>query len=102
MTKKLTIAYSDDYLNWNLGSGDGSHPTKPIRAKIATDYLVDEVGADNVEIIEPSELEGDDHLERGAGEVWQAAGCLLEHADEFVEGFAHLAAMVGEGVDLEP
>ncbi len=46
MTKKLTIAYSDDYLNWNLGSGDGSHPTKPIRAKIATDYLVDEVGAE--------------------------------------------------------
>ena len=24
---KLTIAYSDDYLNWKLGSGDGKHPT---------------------------------------------------------------------------
>ena len=53
MSKKLTVAYGDNYLNWNLGSGDGSHPTQPIRAKIATDYIVDELGADNVEIIEP-------------------------------------------------
>jgi acetoin utilization protein AcuC len=59
MSKKLTVAYSDDYLNWNLGSGDGSHPTKPIRAKIATDFLVEELGADNVEIIEPEFRDGD-------------------------------------------
>lgn len=59
MSKKLTVAYSDDYLNWNLGSGDGSHPTKPIRAKIATDLLVEELGADNVEIIEPEFRDGD-------------------------------------------
>ena len=49
MSKKLTVAYSDDYLNWNLGSGDGSHPTKPIRAKIATGHLIEELGLDNVE-----------------------------------------------------
>ena len=59
MSKKLTVAYSDDYLNWNLGSGDGSHPTKPIRAKIATEHLVDELGADNVQIIEPEFRDGD-------------------------------------------
>lgn len=49
----LTIAYSDDYLNWRLGSGDGSHPTNPIRAKLATQYLVEELG-DKVTIIEPT------------------------------------------------
>lgn len=56
---KLTISYSDDYLNWKLGSGDGSHPTKPIRAKLATDYIVAELGTDNVEIIEPEVKDGD-------------------------------------------
>jgi acetoin utilization protein AcuC len=59
MSKQLTVAYSDDYLNWKLGSGDGNHPTKPIRAKIATDHLVEELGADNVEIIEPEFRDGD-------------------------------------------
>ena len=56
---KLTIAYSDDYLKWLLGSGNGSHPTKPIRAKLATQYITDELGAENVEIIEPEIREGD-------------------------------------------
>jgi acetoin utilization protein AcuC len=59
MSKKLTVAYGDNYLNWQLGSGDGSHPTKPIRAKIATEHLVEELGADNVEIIVPEFLDGD-------------------------------------------
>lgn len=53
MKDKLHISYSDDYLKWLLGSGDGKHPTKPIRAKIATDYLVSELGSDNVVVIEP-------------------------------------------------
>jgi acetoin utilization protein AcuC len=59
MPKKLTVAYSDDYLNWKLGSGDGNHPTKPIRAKIATGHLLEELGLDNVEIIEPEFRDGD-------------------------------------------
>jgi acetoin utilization protein AcuC len=59
MSKKLTVAYSDDYLNWKLGSGDGNHPTKPIRAKIATGHLLEELGLDNVEIIEPEFRDGD-------------------------------------------
>lgn len=53
MTKNLQIAYSDDYLNWNLGAGDGSHMTKPIRAKLATQYLTESLG-DQVDIIEPA------------------------------------------------
>jgi len=57
--EKLHIAYGDDYLKWLLGSGDGSHPTKPIRAKIATDYLVSELGSDNVVVIEPEVDSGD-------------------------------------------
>lgn len=55
---KLTIAYSDDYLNWKLGSGDGSHPTNAIRAKLATEMLVDGY-AEEVEVIAPEVREGD-------------------------------------------
>ena len=44
MNNKLAIAYTDDYLKWMLGSGDGSHPTKPIRAKIAVEHLKNELG----------------------------------------------------------
>lgn len=53
MTDKLTIAYSDDYLNWQLGNGDGSHPTNPVRAQIATDILTNTFG-ERVEVIEPT------------------------------------------------
>lgn len=56
---KLHIAYSDDYLNWKLGSGDGTHPTNPIRAKIATDALVYRLGKDQLEIIDPAVQESD-------------------------------------------
>jgi acetoin utilization protein AcuC len=55
---KLHIAYGDDYLKWQLGSGDGSHPTKPIRAKLATNYLTAELGEDVV-VIEPEVDAGD-------------------------------------------
>lgn len=40
---QLGIAYSDDYLGWLLGAGDGSHPTNPVRAQLATKMLVDEL-----------------------------------------------------------
>jgi acetoin utilization protein AcuC len=36
---KLHIAYDDIYLDWQLGSGDGSHPTNPMRAKLAVELL---------------------------------------------------------------
>lgn len=55
----LHIAYSDDYLGWLLGDGKGSHPTKPIRAKIATEMLLDEIGSENITIVEPT-IEEDD------------------------------------------
>lgn len=51
--KPLAIAYNDDYLNWQLGSGDGTHPTNPIRAKLATEMLVSELG-ERARIIDPT------------------------------------------------
>lgn len=65
MTKQnLQIAYSDDYLNWMLGAGNGSHPTKPIRAKIATELILDRLGEDAVDVIDPTIRSGDrDKLE---------------------------------------
>ena len=55
----LHISYSDDYLNWKLGNGDGTHPTNPIRAKIATQALKYRLGEDNVTVIEPQVQDGD-------------------------------------------
>ena len=55
----LQIAYSDDYLNWKLGAGDGKHQTNPIRAKIATIALQHRLGEENVTVIEPEVRDGD-------------------------------------------
>lgn len=41
--KKLQISYSDAYLDWKLGGEDGSHPTDPIRAKLAVEILEQEL-----------------------------------------------------------
>lgn len=54
----LHIAYSPDYLQWQLGTGDGSHPTNPIRAELATEFLVDELG-DGVSVIDPATADMD-------------------------------------------
>ncbi len=56
----LAIAYSDSYLNWKLGSGDGSHPTNPVRAKLAVDILKSELKEGSFEIIEPTFKDGKD------------------------------------------
>jgi acetoin utilization protein AcuC len=55
---KLTISYSDDYLNWKLGNGDGRHPTNAERARLATNILVEELG-DGVTVIEPTIMPND-------------------------------------------
>jgi acetoin utilization protein AcuC len=56
--RQLAISYSDDYLGWRLGSGDGSHPTKPERAKIAVELLAQELPAGSFQIIDPKVLDG--------------------------------------------
>lgn len=54
MKKPLLISYSDAYLDWKLGSGDGSHPTNPVRAKLAVETLKSELEEGSFEIIEPT------------------------------------------------
>ena len=51
MTTPLLITYGDIYLNWRLGTGNGNHPTNPVRAKLATERLLDRV--QGVEVVEP-------------------------------------------------
>ena len=55
---KLHIAYDEIYLDWQLGSGDGSHPTNPIRAKLAVELL------ENLEpvIVKPAASQSDRDL----------------------------------------
>ena len=53
MSKPLAIAYSDQYLDWQLGAGDSSHPTNPVRAKLATEKLIEKLG-DNAIVIDPT------------------------------------------------
>ena len=48
----LMVTHGDVYLGWQLGAGDGSHPTNPIRATLATDKLIERLGA-NVKVVEP-------------------------------------------------
>jgi acetoin utilization deacetylase AcuC-like enzyme len=38
MTPPITVAYTSEYLDWQLGPG---HPTNPIRAKLAVEGLAD-------------------------------------------------------------
>lgn len=56
MSKPLAIAYSDSYLNWKLGAGDGSHPTNPVRAKLATEKLLEKFGT-RAKVIDPAPAE---------------------------------------------
>ena len=44
MNQPLIVAYNDNFQNWLLGPGDGSHPTNPVRAKLATELLGHQLG----------------------------------------------------------
>lgn len=56
MTEQLLVTYDEIYLQWQLGAGDGSHPTNPIRAAIATDLLVSRLEND-VRVTDPAPVE---------------------------------------------
>jgi acetoin utilization protein AcuC len=64
MSKPLAIAYSDQYLDWQLGASVGSHPTNPVRAKLATEKLVAKLG-DRAVVIDPTP-EGSEEGDRAA------------------------------------
>lgn len=82
MNNKLTISYSDDYLGWQLGAGDGSHPTNPVRAQIAVDHLLNEIDSDKIEVIEPTILDGD----REKLESIHSAQFVSEVVDDGISG----------------
>ena len=52
----LLITYDDIYLEWMLGTGDGSHPTNPVRAKLATEKLVAVLG-ERAQVVHPQTAE---------------------------------------------
>jgi acetoin utilization protein AcuC len=79
MSKPLTIAYSDIYLDWKLGAGDGSHPTNPVRAKLATEKLIERLG-DAVRVIDPAPA--------GTAETDEKA-LELVHSEEHIHAALH-------------
>jgi len=50
--QNLFVVYSELYLNWLLGKGDGSHVTNPKRAKLALEKLIASLG-DKTEVVHP-------------------------------------------------
>lgn len=56
MMKNLCVIYSDQYIDWQIGAGDGSHPTNPIRAKLALEKLQEMLG-DRVTVVNPNPAE---------------------------------------------
>lgn len=109
--RNLMVAYSDDYLNWKLGSGDGSHPTNPMRAKLAVSLLEQELGSLN--IIEPTYTEKDreslesihspyyvsEVLDRGLS--WEWDGPNLTNATTAAQMFSGTARLVEKILDGE-
>ncbi|MEO0024106.1 MAG: acetoin utilization protein AcuC [Actinomycetota bacterium] len=79
MSEKLTVVYGDIYLDWQLGAGDGTQPTNPIRAKIATELLQARLG-DEVSVFEPLEA-GNETL--GRAEVIAALKSI--HDSDYVD-----------------
>lgn len=83
MSKPLVIAYSDTYLDWKLGAGDGSHPTNPVRAKLATEKLVAKFKNDAI-VIDPTP-EGTVDADRKALELVHSEEHIHAALDNFVD-----------------
>ena len=73
--QQLLITYDDVYLDWLLGAGDGSHPTNPVRAKLATALLVERLG-ERAKVIHPQPA---DKVES------DKASMLLVHDSDYIE-----------------
>jgi acetoin utilization protein AcuC len=83
MSKPLAIAYSDQYLDWQLGASVGSHPTNPVRAKLATEKLVEKLG-DQAIVIDPTP-EGSDEADRKALAVVHSERHIHAALNNFVD-----------------
>jgi len=57
--QQLAVVYSEGYLKWLLGAGDGSHATNPVRAKLAVEMLIKALG-DKVRIVDPVDTAKED------------------------------------------
>jgi acetoin utilization protein AcuC len=79
---QLGISYSDDYLIWQLGEGDGSHPTNPMRAQLATGLLVAELPR-AVSVSDPTAV--DRHSVRAAIDSVHEAGFVSRVIDEGID-----------------
>jgi acetoin utilization protein AcuC len=76
----VTVVYSDDYLDWQLENG----VTDPMRAKIATDHLVDE-GGDAVTVLDPNDILVDE----------------VRSAIEMVHTLEYAAQVIDDGISVE-
>jgi acetoin utilization protein AcuC len=88
MGNKLKIYYSAQYLNWLLGSGDGSHPTNPKRAAIACELLQRRLG-EVAEVISPFGPADRDAIVRALKSVHSA-----DYVDQVLAGIS--SEWVGE------
>jgi acetoin utilization protein AcuC len=87
---KLYLIYSDLYLDWLLGSGYGSHPTNPVRAKNAVDLLQQRLG-ESVVVVDPVDITKAESDE---------AALRATHAADFVDAVA--AGRSGEWTATNP
>jgi len=88
ITAPLTIAYSNVYLKWMLGSGRGDHPTDPVRAQLATERLLDRFGGSDdagVRVLDPLGVP----LERARAAI------------ESIHGAGYVARVMDDGVSGE-
>ena len=76
----VTVVYSDDFLDWQLENG----VTDPMRAKIATDHLVDE-GGDAVTVLDPNDIPVDE----------------VRSAIEMVHTLEYAAQVIDDGISVE-
>jgi acetoin utilization protein AcuC len=90
----LHVVYSDVYLDWLLGAGDGSHPTNPVRAKLATELLVERLGA-AVKVlppVDPTKVEADLAALKSLHDVGYVTRTLQGDNGEWVGNKPHVAA----------
>lgn len=108
MNKKLFVAYGHEYQDWQLGK---NHPTNPVRALHAKDFLGEELG-DQLEIISPEIKSHDvdnlleihhpdyvsDVIERGESYEWIGQDKVLGRtALHMYAGTARLVELMLEG-----
>jgi acetoin utilization protein AcuC len=76
MSRPLTVAYTDEYLDWQLGDG---HPTNPERARLAVKLLRSVMDPDDLRVIDPTKLTGTD-----AKLNWARSRLKIVHTNDYI------------------